>query len=1557
MQNKLYDYKNWRENTPEGQAVIDSHNVAGEYNIPVPEHLSGIPYNTSGPRNFQKGGERLIHAQDGIPQGTAIAVDPTLTYGEYYAQAADASKKSYDEYITAIEKEKQRVANVRANVIPTAKKLDAADNNMRTDQWYNTPEGQAYLKYTSAENPKELEAARQALTPNVKALLPNQGKYNVARWQANKQQWDPEASPSRELYCTPYGCFTYQKAGANDVPTIGGNVTFADMASKGTLPFEKIPANQRQPGDMALWVETSPIDYTQPDLGFTRRPHHTTVYASPDADKPNNPEAGNYYNSYDGVRLNYGLTNYETNRDPADRMDYYRYIGQTKKMEEELKKKQAAWEAAENKADRGPRPTLATMPLDRSYFNTERPQEDLIKVDYDQQAIDRISQMDISDKKKRKLLKEVNDDIIMRQKFQQLRYPTSEPPLQPVVEPMASNQNGQILELTDDQIQGFKDGGFVVEDITESELTQAAEGMNVKLLPISSSSPGPTDPAELAAIMATQQQKAYLIKPGMMYYPNLGYAKPVQSKPVQSKPEVGKLPIKKLLETPEIIPSNYDYTPQESKTIRTASRSQTVMEPDPNQPGKFKVKELRQVPYSANFPEEGWLPMNAPQVMYYNPTTKEETEKRFQDGGYYTYSGRPGSKYTKDTSGKWMIQNESTNGKFIPLNDPTGSRAKTLNAGATYVAPQTTSAAPQSAPNTNIFASPQFMSSQQLQQKANNMAPTVEGTKWLEMATTQRQNEEAQAAYKKQQAEQARYNKASGAGSSATNAPIYANNQIAPTNAALPYVMSGVDAQGNAQLITQNQAQQAQTEAQKSSAFNKLLNDRRELEQVLGRKLTDKDLYSEEGQRNVEGILGNYYNQDILGKIEGQKQKNFEAANQRAYDNASWYNKGRSTLANLLADPVITIGNWSEFKGTPYQMSYGLRDEMNPEQQARFREASNADDYWLNDWVNIINPGAIGADARVNYDQGQYANMAGNVASLIPLAGAPKLLGAAGKLNTVKNIQKGIHAGMETPILRTALNKIYPVGNPLLQTGENFLTRNILNANAGDLLANYSRVAFPGAAYNYAQDPTAANFSEALLLGLGTPEAWRLANAGRAGINQAGTAVSNWAPYGKLYPKTVANIIKGDAPLSFSSFAKGDLVNSASGAKLAKQEADYAAWLAGEGPALSSTRGKFMTSAKNKDALAYAGDDLFTLTIPQTRGSAMSYNIQKQYANLESKLASGKPLTAQEQAIVQGADRSLLTTAEFDKARQAGAYADLNLSDDMLNHIRTATENPNNYWELPAFKADPQLELAVKKIIADPRFINKEEYLLDRLPRASEYKATTVPELQKELFSPINDMSESVAAIRAAAADRAAAERILAAQEQKIIQGKVLNSQEEEANSKKKKRKWAQGTGSYTFQDGGRSGAPITYIDQPNVYAGGNQRQFSPASAQALKSLNNEIAYEGELTDAKIAELKRNGFVVEDIDLHLPNNQQQRKPFELRPYGFVAGVNDGPVNNAIFGAGLHAQFDTPLKQLAAGITVGVTDVLGFDKNRVLYNDFRVNNPMFNLNYTIPNKKR
>lgn len=39
LQNKLNEYKNWRENTKEGRAVIDHHNEPNEYVVPLPMHL------------------------------------------------------------------------------------------------------------------------------------------------------------------------------------------------------------------------------------------------------------------------------------------------------------------------------------------------------------------------------------------------------------------------------------------------------------------------------------------------------------------------------------------------------------------------------------------------------------------------------------------------------------------------------------------------------------------------------------------------------------------------------------------------------------------------------------------------------------------------------------------------------------------------------------------------------------------------------------------------------------------------------------------------------------------------------------------------------------------------------------------------------------------------------------------------------------------------------------------------------------------------------------------------------------------------------------------------------------------------------------------------------------------------------------------------------------------------------------------------------------------------------------------------------------------------------
>ena len=73
LQNKLNEYKNWRENTPEGQAVRDSHNVEGEYNIPLPQHLQDY---TTG---MMKG--RLAYANEfGNPAAKRMVVAPDQPY-------------------------------------------------------------------------------------------------------------------------------------------------------------------------------------------------------------------------------------------------------------------------------------------------------------------------------------------------------------------------------------------------------------------------------------------------------------------------------------------------------------------------------------------------------------------------------------------------------------------------------------------------------------------------------------------------------------------------------------------------------------------------------------------------------------------------------------------------------------------------------------------------------------------------------------------------------------------------------------------------------------------------------------------------------------------------------------------------------------------------------------------------------------------------------------------------------------------------------------------------------------------------------------------------------------------------------------------------------------------------------------------------------------------------------------------------------------------------------------------------------------------------------------
>ena len=203
-----------------------------------------------------------------------------------------------------------------------------------------------------------------------------------------------------------------------------------------------------------------------------------------------------------------------------------------------------------------------------------------------------------------------------------IQYPNKHNPANSftVTDPRSMQDGGGYeIELTDEEIDQYRKGGYVVE-----ELPKAILG-------------GPEGEPE--GIPVTDDKIARRHGMPLKYFnvvlmPNGDYVGTPKKKEVVNTDAV-------VTTTPPQQNINlFAYTKTDNKPIEnlkdvpvTANRSQTIMEPDPTKPGKFKVKELRLVPYSANFPEEGWQEMNAPRVMYYNPATGEETEERFQDGG------------------------------------------------------------------------------------------------------------------------------------------------------------------------------------------------------------------------------------------------------------------------------------------------------------------------------------------------------------------------------------------------------------------------------------------------------------------------------------------------------------------------------------------------------------------------------------------------------------------------------------------------------------------------------------------------------------------------------------------------------------------------------------------------------------------------------------------------------------------------------------------------------------------------------------------------------------
>ena len=309
------------------------------------------------------------HTKVGALQEFLANYDDTLTPRQRGEQMVNTISGTQDD----LTKEEQRVAKVRANVIPEAEKLAAANARVMGAKDSEAAQALDYFKdlkdpykyidsgswYIPDEKVKKTAADTKALMREqpeaLKDMLPGRGSYNL-------HAMNPDVySTRRELYCTPYGCEVYRRAGAKDLPLVSGNMSFEKYADEGKIgsrnfPFERVTdGSGRQVGDIATKSDLSPNDYGNTTY-YTTRPHHTTIYAGDTNDK-------NSINTYQAISGNRGQFKFKKETLPTmaaqeelrrkqekkgmpvknfsePSFNYFRYVGGVPQYEQELESRE-----------------------------------------------------------------------------------------------------------------------------------------------------------------------------------------------------------------------------------------------------------------------------------------------------------------------------------------------------------------------------------------------------------------------------------------------------------------------------------------------------------------------------------------------------------------------------------------------------------------------------------------------------------------------------------------------------------------------------------------------------------------------------------------------------------------------------------------------------------------------------------------------------------------------------------------------------------------------------------------------------------------------------------------------------------------------------------------------------------------------------------------------------------------------------------------------------------------------------------------------------------------
>lgn len=283
--------------------------------------------------------------------------------------------------------------------------------------------------------------------------------------------------------------------------------------------------------------------------------------------------------------------------------------------------------------------------------------------------------------------------------------------------------------------------------------------------------------------------------------------------------------------------------------------------------------------------------------------------------------------------------------------------------------------------NYNFFNNVENMTSTELENKGRSMGPTAEGAKYLEMAAVQKQNEAA--------------NKYNSYVKNITTGRMHADEEqpwTYETVSPLPY--SGLT---EGPLITRQ-------EKDARDFFNYLKENKDVAQQILGRELTEEELFNETGGYNnfaQSDLYTNYGNKDFINKIEDQKYQNFLAENQKAADEAGVVYNTLDFGRSLGSDFFGTVGNLlTEGKMPLYQQSLGLRSE-DPKLREYYQQYMPSGLSEVDNIINFANPISSAVDAKLAYDQGNYGS------AILSGLGALPLIGGLGKgLRGLKGISK-----------------------------------------------------------------------------------------------------------------------------------------------------------------------------------------------------------------------------------------------------------------------------------------------------------------------------------------------------------------------------------------------------------------------------------------------------------------------------------------------------------------------------------------------------------------------